>query len=321
MSLEHSTTSDGKRFRYRLCWIIVVALVVLVGWLLLPATGEPTWQGKTLRQWMRGHPKDYWPAVQAMGTNAIPFLLSELQHKDSALASMGQEAFRRFLDSSPPWETAQTRRYHARLALQILDTNAVPALLDALFREPFRLQEGHITCEAAYAFGWLASPAAREQVRHYLGKGLEDPDIQKRRNACMAFYAGFRGGDSETHKLVELTRDPEPLVRAAATRGLIMWQTNEVEVVPALAARLDDPQAAVRRLAIEALTGRKTNAIAALVALQAAYRNEHTRASLYDDVDDLFRGNAVLSPQQNQWGIFHAIQSIAPGTPVPGAKP
>lgn len=320
MSADDSTAIPKKSWsKHR--WIMLVPLVVLVGWFLIPAANEPTWQGKTLRQWMRGHPREYGPAVQAMGTNAIPFLLSELQYKDSRLASIIQEGFRRFLDSPPPWETARLRHYHTRLAFQILDTNAVPALLNALFQEPFQLKESHITWESANILGTLLSPAAREQVRRALSKALEDSDLQKRRTASLAFYSGFRGSDAETHKLVGLTRDPEPLVRAAATRALIIWQTNEVEVLPALAARLDDPQAAIRRLAIEALTGRKTNAIAALPSLQAAYTNELTRATSTDDVDDIFRGKSVLSPQQNQWGILQAIKVIAPGTLAPGAKP
>jgi hypothetical protein len=320
MSANESTATAAKKLRRNHLWFVLIPLVILISWLLLPSTKEPVWQGKTLRQWMRGHPGEYVPALQAMGTNAIPFLFSQLQYQDSAPAKMVEEALRRCLDSIPPWETARMRRYHARLALQILDTNAVPALLQVLFQEPFQLKEGHITWEAANAFGWLNSPAAREQVRRELSIALDDPDVQKRRSACMAFYAGFRGNDSETHKLVERTRDSEPLVRAAATRGLIMWQSNEVEVIPALVARLDDPQAAIRRLAIEGLTSRTTNAIAALPALQAAYKKELTRTSLKDDVDDIFRGNAVLSPQENQWGIRYAIQHIAPGTPLPGVK-
>jgi len=53
-----------------------------------------------------------------------------------------------------------------------------------------------------------------------------------------------------------LTTVEDPVQRAAATRALIMWQTNESEVLPALIARLDDEQVAVRRLAIDALAAR-----------------------------------------------------------------
>lgn len=287
----------------------------------LQASDEPSYQGKTLREWMRGHPTNYIPAIQAMGTNAIPFLLQELQTEDSAPSRAGQEVFRRFLDSAAPWETARTRHYHARLALQILDTNAVPALLNALFQEPFQIKGSHVTWEAANAFNWLVSSDARESVRQALSKALQDPDLQQRRNACLAFSATGLGTVSESRQLIKLTRDSEPTIRAAATRALGLGRSNQVEEIQAFIERLDDPQAAVRRLAADFLGQRKTTAIAAVPALLNAYTNEPTHTNLRDNnVDEIFRGRAI-SAYEIRWTILQSVKAIAPGTPLPQLTP
>ena len=307
--------SAVKKYLRTSLFVFLLGLVI-IGWASLQKGTEPSWHGKSLRQWMRGHPLEYGPAVQAMGSNAMPFLLSELVCEDSGISKALAKPFLWLLDSGPPWETARTRQYHARLALQILDTNAVPALLHAFFQEPFRVNESSLPCAVGWIFACLPSTGCAT-VHQALNEALHSPELQTRRNACLAFYGGLRCTDSELNQLLARTRDTEPLLRAAATRALIMWQTNESEVISALAARLDDPQAAIRRLAAEALSGRTTNAVPALPALQAAYSNELTRASLRDDVDDLFRGQTLLSPQNTQASILYAIQRIAPGSPAP----
>jgi hypothetical protein len=208
--------------------VLLLGLVVL-GWASLQKDNEPSWHGKTLRQWMRGHPREYGPAIEAMGSNAMPFLLSELVCEDSGMSKALAKPFLRLLDSEPPWETARTRQYHARLALQILDTNAVPALLHAFFQEPFRVNESSLPCAVGWIFSCLPSTGAAA-MHQALNEALHSPDLQTRRNACLAFYGGLRCTDSELDQLLARTRDPEPLIRAAATHALIMWQTNESEV-------------------------------------------------------------------------------------------
>ncbi len=278
---------------------------------------EPRYEGKTLRRWLRGHPRDYQPVIRAMGTNALPFLLSEIRRRDPLPHRFLEECLRTILDARAPWETARDRRYHARLALQILDTNAVPVLLGAVFSEPMHLDEGNLPFAAAEALTWMASTEAGAQAAGALTEALESADPERCRNACLAIGHGFRLGDKTARRLIRLLSHDEARVRAAATRALIPRQTVETEVLPALVARLDDEQAAVRRLAIDALGVRGSDAVAAVPALRAAWLSEPKRSRRTDPVDDLYHGDQTLSAAEVRGSIRWAIRQIDPQAPLP----
>jgi len=296
------------RLRRRRVWVAAAigGLVVIAGLLRGRSPAEPVYQGRTLRQWMRGHPRDYTPAVQAIGTNALPFLLAELTVTDPGLEQWGHELFRRFLDSNPPWETARMRQFHAYQALYILGTNAVPAMIEAVLRPPQDPGDAERSWGVASALAGFGSPV---EARRAVSAALESDDIQLRLAACRAYSAGLRAESEASRRLIGLTAVDDPVQRAAATRALLFWQTNESEVLPALIARLDDDAAAVRRRAIDALGGRKSNAVAALPALKVAYTNETAKSRGTDNVDPLFHGQA-LSVNELRWAIRWAIGEI-----------
>ncbi len=255
---------------------------------------------------MRGHPRDYIPAVQAMGSNAVPFLLRELSVKDSFWERWGEECLRRALDSSTPWQTARNRHYYAFLALQVLGSNAVPAMIEAVLRPPLHLGDAERSSEVAHALAGMSSPI---EARRAIGAALVSPDLALRLAACRAYSAGIYADLPEARCLIQLSAVPNPTERAAATRALVSWKTNEAEVLPALVARLEDEQAAVRRLAIDALAARGSNAIAALPALLAAYTNELARPRLTANVDHLYYG-AAISIAEVRWAIRWAIGEV-----------
>ena len=292
-------------FFRRYLWLGLAMLGLLAGWLLLRNARplEPAYQGRTVRQWMRRHPREYVPAMQAIGTNAIPFLLRELMASDNSLKRWGEERFRRMLDIPPPWETARSRQYHGFLALQILGSNAVPAMLEAVFQAPRRAGDEDRIWAIASALAGMGSPA---EARSVMATALQSADLTRR-----TYAAGMYADLDVSRRLIQLTTSEDPVQRAAATRALIIWRTNEVEVVPALISRLDDEHAAVRRVAIDALAGRKTNAVAALPALAAAYTNEWVRPRRTNDVDRLYRGHAI-SINEVRWAIRWAIGEIQP---------
>jgi hypothetical protein len=288
----------------------LVALGLILWRCFEPSSRGPVYQGKHLREWMDGHPREYVPAVRAIGTNAIPFLLAELQATDSALARLGESLLAR-VQMGPLWTPARMRHYHARLAFQILDTNALPALLEALFSHPMQIKEGDLSWAAGAALSWLSSPEAEELKQRRLGEALRQDSPALRANACLAFYAGNRPAAQQVTRLAELTHDADPRVRVAATRGLMTWHTNGTTVLPALIARLADPEPEVRQLALQALAARGSNAVSALPALRAAYATVPAQTNLATQ----------RSFTQMRWEIRSAIRQIDPAGPPPPKSP
>lgn len=306
-----------SRSRWSLLAGLLAAIVLVICLLSSQGPREPIYQGRRLSKWMEGHPRVYWPAVQAIGTNALPFLLAELQTTDSGLSRFAQRMLNK-VSVGPFWRTARMRQYHARLALQILDTNAAPALLDTIFAQPMRVAEGDRSWEVAFVLNWLHTTEAQGYAQERLGQALLSEDSSMRRNACLAFATGFRPSTNNSPLLIALASDTNATVRAAAVRALLFWQPDDATAQTAIIALLNDEQAAVRRLAAVALGARGSNAVAALPALRTAYASELTHKSLTDDVDDEFRGPRYLSPESLRWAIRDAIQAIDPSAPLPG---
>jgi hypothetical protein len=310
------------KFRFRRWWIaVLLAAVVLSVWLLfLTRLKEPVYQGRRLGDWLRGHPKDYYPAVLAAGTNALPYLLAELQATDSRVSQWGQHVLAK-VSIGPSWRTASDRQYHARLGLQILDTNAVPALLNVVFAQPMRMAEGDPGLAAARALSWLVSPAAQHMAEARLALALDSPDAEECRNACLAFSVWPRSRDDIASSLAALSRSPNATVRAAALRAIMFSGWREDLFLSPLISCLEDEQASVRRLAVEVLSAQGSNAVAALPALRAAYAKEWVQANLRGDLGDGVFGAHSWSATEIRSAIREAIKAIDPAAPLPADPP
>ncbi|MBM4154508.1 MAG: hypothetical protein FJ221_05710 [Lentisphaerae bacterium] len=291
--------------------LLLAAMAVAVAERFGPSRLEPRHEGRRLGAWLRGHPREYTPAVQAVGTNALPYLLSELRVTDPFWLRWGEAQFAR-LEMGPPWEPARVRRYHARLALQILDTNAAPALLDAVFARPMRLRDGDPGYEAAFALTWMASPAAQELVASRIDGAMNDADAKTRRTACLALAAGNLR-HVPAARIVAMTRDAEPAVRAAALRAVAIAGAGGEGILDAVAERLTDDHAVVRRLSAEALASWRTNAAPALPALCAAWTNEPARPRGAAGLDDWL--SPPSPPDRMREVISTAIRAVASGVP------
>jgi hypothetical protein len=300
-----------------LCWLLLLLLagLGLSAWMrFAPSRLEPGYEGRRLGQWLREHPRDYQPVMQAVGTNALPYLLAELQITDPAWLKWAEGALGEF---GPFWEPARSRRYHARIALQILDTNALPTLLEASFAKPIRLAEGDLGFEAAFALTWLASPPAQEAIQQELASTMRSHDADTRRNACLVVSAGNFCKPINAAQLAALTRDTEPAVRAAAVLAARFPVQDEAVLLPAVIERLTDEHAIIRQLAANALQGRGTNAVAALPALKVALTAEPTRPRGSDRLDDRFE--RVRAPASVCAAVQHAIRAIEKNDPRPAA--
>jgi hypothetical protein len=296
-------------------WLLLLLLVaagVAVWQRFAPSPREPVYANHRLSYWLRGHPRDYTPVVQAVGTNALPYLLAELQLTDPVWLCWAE---RQLGDFGTPWEPERSRHYHARLALQILDTNALPALLETAFARPIQLAHGDAGYEAAYALRWLSSPAAQEAIQQQLATTMRSPDAATRRNACLVIAAGNGCNTSNAAQLAVLTRDPEPAVRAAATHAAQFYNQDESVLLPAVIERLADEQALVRLLAADSLRGRGTNAVAALPALRSAYAAEPSRPRGADQLDAGYPRD--LTPARVRAALREALHAIDPKAALP----
>jgi hypothetical protein len=308
--------------RFSRWWIAVLpAGVFLLVWTSLATRSqEPVYQGRRLGSWLRGHPKEYYPAVLAVGTNALPYLLAELQATDSGPSRWGESLLAK-VSMGPFWRTARNRCYHARLGLQILDTNAVPTLLNRVFSEPMRIVESDPSWSAAAVLGWLATPTAQHMAEERLAVELAAPDPAHRRNACLALSLWQRTNDVFVVALATLSRDTNATVRAAALRAMLLSVWREEVFLPVVTSRLEDEQASVRRLAIAALSLQKSNVVVALPALHAAYSNELVQSSLRGDLGDGYYGAHEWSAREIRGAIRDAIRGIDPNGPLPADPP
>jgi hypothetical protein len=297
-----------------------VAVFLSVWLLFLTRLNEPVYQGRRLGSWLRGHPREYIPAVLAVGTNALPYLLAELQATDSAPARYAERMLAK-ASVGPFWRTARDRSYHAGLGLQILDTNAVPALVNLIFAQPMQTVEGDPGYSAAAALKCLPSTEAQRLVAERLALALSSPDTMECRNACLALSLWPRPDEDIARSLAALSRSPNATVRAAAVRAIIFSQWNEELFLPALVLRLEDEQAAVRRLAIEGFRLQRSNAMSALPALRAAYLNELTQSTLRDDLRDGAFVVHTWSAREIRWAIRDAIKDIDPSAAMPVDPP
>ena len=117
-------------------------VVIVVGWVvvaLLLRSSEPSWHGKTLTEWLDDfhHEKygsllhyegEHRTAIEAMGTNALPFLFKRLKARDGALKAKAidlvnkQKVFRAHL------KTAEENHFNAWVGFVFLGTNGLPAV-------------------------------------------------------------------------------------------------------------------------------------------------------------------------------------------------
>ena len=284
-------------------------------------SNEPVYQGRPLGKWLRGHPKEYHPAVLALGTNALPYLLAELQVTDSRMSRWGQDLLAK-ASIGPLWSTARDCRYRAGIGLQILDTNAVPALMEMIFSKPMTMVEGDAGYSAASVLTFIASEAAQKQVADRLTSALESPDAVECRNACLTLSLWRpRTNDHFAASLATLSGNSNATIRAAALRAILMFKWREDLFPSAVTLRLEDEQASVRMLAIAILTIQGSNVVGSLPALHKAYSNETNQPKLRGDLGDGIWETHSWSAQEIRWAIRDAIKVIDPSAPLPVDSP
>ena len=116
---------------------IVLAAVLLVTFAIMFSgsnkASPPHYNGRSLEQWRRTDFHKFREAALTVGTNAIPYLVSELSATDPPIRTFPQRVVERLVSVGEVFTTFRGRRFDASCVLISFDTNAIPAVLSEAF--------------------------------------------------------------------------------------------------------------------------------------------------------------------------------------------
>lgn len=236
-------------------WAATGISAALAGIFLLaaiwPEPAEPFHGDKTLRQWLEvrssGNARDLTDesktAIRAMGTNALPYLVSMVSARDSTL----RLKLRAWAGKNPnirKWvRTSNGERLRGAAGLEALGPIAAPAIpeLVSLLGDE---QTAYPAALALGAIGEIAVPA--------LAQCLTNANAWLRGSAVQAINF-MHGAEGAIPSLVTCLTDPEPAVRSTAAIALGDMRKQPETVVPRLIVLLDDAESSVRQAGAIAL--------------------------------------------------------------------
>jgi hypothetical protein len=240
---------------------LLVTFVGLIAWRSIQRTApEPAYNGKELHDWLKEfyHNRNSAArhAIQEIGTNALPRLLSMLRARDFYAKS--NLTYRLSADLFP-WRFISARSGsvadRARLTVE-------SALLDHIGKNPAYV----LNLEAALGFrvlGAQARPALPALIKIY----EQNPSLDSRLTTCAAIMAVGPEADAAVPALLRGTDDPNELVRVAAIETLWHIHPEPSQVLPVFTKSLADSKSEIREVAAWALAGLGTNAESATPTL------------------------------------------------------
>jgi len=227
--------------KYKLIPIIAV-LVILVGgvWLAtrrVPIPHEPIYQGKAISVWLDDqHSIDgrieladaSVRAVQAIGTNAIPYLLATLECSDSQT-------------------NGGIKRRQAMYGFRALGMEAQPAV-PKIVSLVLTSSDNGIHYDAINAL-----TSAPEEAITLFTQALESQDSETRVRAAFALGCLRQAPQISVPALAKALSDPDAKVREGAVGSLGPYQAQARPLIPQITVLLNDTDASVRSRATESL--------------------------------------------------------------------
>ncbi len=294
--------------RQRLFLLLVCALVAGVALMLLSRTHEPSYNGRSLSDWLVGltnyHGDDDTDqaaeAIRQIGTNAIPYLVQYSHYTPwplrvkaaEGIAALGKRVGRGWrLRGS----RSEARAQGAFDALAILGPAAVVTIPDLTQLAADTGDLGRAS-QAIATLGYMGAQALSPLMAI-----LTNQQARLRPQAAMSLsQLGTKARPAVTI-LIEYLRDPKEDLAALSAMSLGKMRQEPSRVVPALITALQDPRPRVRHYAAEALGQFGDQAASAVPAL----------VKLLNDPDE--------GPRQ---GATNALRSIAPElfTNAPASK-
>ena len=269
------------RANYRI--VIAISVVVFVALFVMALRGikreppEPVFQNRRLSEWLldysqsRSNRAAAEAAIRAIGTNALPYLVSELQRTENADVGRAKKKVEERLKTRIV--SGADRAYLALAGLEMLGTNAAPAIpeLIELFRdaEPYYggQDPAYQASRALKRIGPLATPA--------LIAATTNGNEMIRVHSC--FTLGELAATNGVPALIARLDDSSRMVRIRAAIALGTLHADEEKAVAALGRALDDADSAVRFSAALALGQFGTQASSAATKLQMALGRELKR--------------------------------------------
>jgi vesicle coat complex subunit len=273
-----------KRRRFILLGgLLLAGVLILLLWPRGPK--EPVFEGKRLSQWLAGtlpgqraeEGNAAEKAVEAIGTNALPWLMTEFTQRDPKWRSAARTWLAKWPWTSGRVRTEEDRILMAANGLYILgprNAAMLPALTGYLGYE----QRGLLAAQAISAAGELALPylltaltSSNEYVAFAavscLGMTAEKteaailPLIQllQHTNESMRSFATLWMSNARSRPdlavpaLSKASSDPYPMVRRNAASSLRVFGTNAEPAVPDLLRLMEDTNSNVREMATNAI--------------------------------------------------------------------
>jgi hypothetical protein len=264
--------------------LAAVAAGVAVFWPRGPK--EPVYQGKRLSKWIKeAHGESELrmeplsrqarqtarKAIRSIGTNALPFLLSEL----TGPISQWRVSFNRWAEGKTMvpfrFRDEEQRIWQAADGLHFLGPDSAPALpvLAGCLADP---QRGFAAAHAMSGAGELAVP--------YLLPAIAATDLTTARKALGALGDIAKENESAVPILVQFVTHTNSSIRQWAASHLAVVESHTDLTVPVLTAALSDPEWAVRHYAANALGGIGPKAKAAVPELLRLMKQTPSSATL-----------------------------------------
>jgi HEAT repeat protein len=266
-----------KRLQIALA-VFLVALAGVIAWQVRPPrVAEPGYHERSLHHWLQEY---YWSrstvsrhALQHIGTNAIPTLLSMLSEKDfyaksnltqrllADLSPMRIISARSFTDraritveesllqqvrKNPAYE----HNIEAALGFRVLEADSRPAVpgLIKIYEQNISLESRLATCDAIMSIGPPAGAAVPCLLR-----GVDDSNEFVRLAAIAALWHIHAEPSLVVPVLIKALGDRKSDVREVAIWALAWFGTKAATAVSALEPLLNDPNEDVRNAATNAL--------------------------------------------------------------------
>ena len=259
------------------CALVLVAAGVVALWPSGPK--EPVFQGRKLSEWIRiaglyptnSQTEHARVAINAIGTNAIPYLLSEFSARESRLAPKLAEWVSRKTGFDFGFDEGNPRRGMAVVGLSFLGTNAAPAL-PALATN---LTDEENCVGAAWVMGECG-----EMALPYLLTALTSTNLLNWYVVIHALGSLTAQTDAAIPPLVQLTQHTNHGFRALAAANLSKARSRMDLVIPALGRLLSDSHPSVQLMATDSLIRMRERAKGAIPDLLVMLQDTNlTRAS------------------------------------------